>query len=111
MDSATLIRQLRTAIQFFDTSTAWLTEDDAAFVPADGLFSAAQQIAHVAQTIDWFVEGAFGTGWNLDFAEHEAEVRRVVRLEEARAELQRAVERAVEVLDSKSPEELADPPA
>lgn len=109
MDSSSCVSQLRAAIGFFDTSTAWLTEEDATFAPADGMFTACQQVAHVAQTIDWFVEGAFGAGWNLDFAAHETTVREITNLLAARDWLSRAVESAVSVLESKSPAELAAP--
>lgn len=109
MDAKSLGNQLRLAIGFFDTSTAWLTDEDEAYVPVDGMYSACQQVAHVAQTVDWFVAGAFGTGWDMDFAGHEAKVREVGRLAEARDWLARAVEAATETLNSKSPEELADP--
>ncbi len=47
------------AIEYFDRSTAALTEEDATFTPTEGTFTAAQQVAHAAQTIDWFVDGAF----------------------------------------------------
>ena len=109
MDCKSLVGQLRLAVRFFDTSTAWLTEDDEAFSPADGMFTAAQQVAHVAQTIDWFVEGAFGTGWDMEFPGHESRVRKVKRIAEARAWLARAVDDAVQVLEAKSPAELAEP--
>lgn len=109
MDSTSLVNQLRLVVHFFDTSTGWLTEEDEAFAPAEGMFTACQQVAHVAQTIDWFVEGAFGSGWDMDFAAHEKKVREVTRLTEAREWMGRAVESAAGIIASKSPEELAAP--
>lgn len=109
MDPESLVAQLRLAVQFFDTSTAWLGEEDASYAPVEGMFTSSQQVAHVAQTIDWFVEGAFGAGWDMDFAGHEAKVREVTRLADARDWLVRAVENATTVLKAKSPEELSQP--
>jgi hypothetical protein len=35
--------------------------------PAEGMLTTAQQVAHVAHTIDWFFEGAFrAEGFDLD---------------------------------------------
>jgi uncharacterized damage-inducible protein DinB len=109
MDSEGLIQQLRLAIHFFDTSTAWLTEEDATFAPVEGMFTTSQQVAHVAQTIDWFGEGAFGSSWDMDFAGHEAQVRAVCTVSEARDWLTRAVENASKALEAKSPDELTSP--
>ena len=61
-----LISQLNAAYEYFERSTRSLTEEDSGFAPADGVFTAANQVAHVAQTIDWFIDGAFtrmGSTW------------------------------------------------
>ncbi|MHC4547825.1 MAG: DinB family protein [Planctomycetota bacterium] len=94
----------------FDRSTACLDEEDAAFAPVGGAFTVAQHVAHVAQTIDWFVEGAFrAEGFDLDFAAHQAEVGKVTSLAAARAWLDRAVSGAAAALESQSPDEMAAP--
>ena len=107
MESQSLVAQLRLAIHFFNRSTEWLTEADATYAPVEGMFTSCQHVAHVAQTIDWFFDGAFGAGWDMDFAGHDARARAVSTVAEAREALSRSVENAVEVLGSKSPEELA----
>ncbi len=105
-----LIGQLRGTHEWFERSTRNLSEDDAAFAPAEGCFSTAQHVAHVAQTIDWFVEGAFRPeGFNLDFEGLEREVRAVISLAQARAWLQRSVDDAVEAVTSRSDEEWREP--
>lgn len=101
-----LIEQMKATQKFFDRSTGALAEEDSAYVPADGAYTAASQIAHVAQTIDWFVEGAFDPeGFNLDFEAHDKEVRAVVSIDEARAWFKRAIEKAVKQLEEKSEDE------
>jgi uncharacterized damage-inducible protein DinB len=101
------VRQMK---EFFDRSTATLGEDDGAFAPVPGMFTAAQQVAHVAQSVDWFLDGAFlARGFDLDFAALDAAVRRVASLAEARAWLDRSVARAVALLEAKGPADMAAP--
>ncbi|HEX9733338.1 MAG TPA: DinB family protein [Thermoanaerobaculia bacterium] len=91
MEAKKLVAQLTASKQYFDRSTECLTEDDSTFAPSDGLMTAAQQVAHVAQTVDWFFEGAFRPeGFDLDFAGHAAEVAKVSSLTAAREWLDRA---------------------
>jgi uncharacterized damage-inducible protein DinB len=95
-------RTLANVKQFFDRSTACLDEGDAAFAPAAGMFSAAQQVAHVAQTTDWFREGAFNPkGFHMDFEAMEGEVRKVTSLAAARKWHAEAHERLMKALKEK----------
>jgi uncharacterized damage-inducible protein DinB len=74
------------------------------------MMTVAQQVAHVAFTIDWFVEGAFRPeGFDMDFERHMNEIRKVTSLAEARAMVDAAFERAVQTIGSKSAAELAAP--
>jgi uncharacterized damage-inducible protein DinB len=78
-------RSLANMKAFFERTMAVLDEGDSAFTPMPGMFSAAQQVAHTAQTIDWFLEGAFSPqGFNMDFPALEAEVRKVTSLAAAK---------------------------
>ncbi len=43
-----LLAQLNAAYEFFKRSTGNLTEEDSAFAPAAGVFTAAGQVAHAA---------------------------------------------------------------
>ena len=95
---------------FFDRTTSCFEEEDAEFRPEPAMFSVKEQIAHAAQTIDWFIDGAFRPeGFNLDFNEIDTRMRRVETLAEARAWFEKAVVRAVQVIGSKSMEELSQP--
>ena len=105
-----LVAELNAALEFFNRSTGSLTEEDSDYTPVDGVFSTAQQVAHAAQTIDWFIDGAFGpSGFDMDFEAHERKVRGVTSLSDARAWLARSVENARGVIESKTPEEWAQP--
>lgn len=78
--------------EYFERSTRVLEEVDSSFTPKEGMFTAAQQVAHVAQTIDWFVKGAFAPeGFSMDFEKMDKEVREVTSLAMAKAWLDRAL--------------------
>lgn len=96
--------------EFFDRSTGVLQEEHSGFTPAPGMYSVAAQVAHTAQTIDWFIEGTFRPeGFSMDFEEHDRAARAVTSLAEARAQLDRAVAHAIAVIGSKSMEDLLVP--
>jgi uncharacterized damage-inducible protein DinB len=111
MPNGMLVRALRTQKEMFDRSTAVLEEADSAFTPSEGTFSVAQQVAHVAQTLEWFVEGAFDRedGPDPDFARHLAEVGRVTSLHAARVWMDRAWENAERRLAGASEADLDRP--
>lgn len=105
-----LVADLRSTQEFFDRSTRCLTEKDEAFAPAEGTWTVAQQVAHVAQTVDWFVEGAFRPeGFDTDWEKINGEIARVTSLVEARAWIQAAFARAIEFIGARTAEELAQP--
>jgi len=92
MDPAPFLGELAATQRFFTTATACFLPVDAGFAPRPGMFSVAGQFAHVARTIDWFIEGAFvrSDGFDMDFARHNAEACAVAELAAARAWLERA---------------------
>lgn len=106
MNSAILIKRLRECQEYFDRSTRKLTEEDSSFAPVEGMFTVAAQITHVAQTVHWMMDGGFGSGWTMDFSEHDAEARAITSLNEARQLLQQAFERAVQIFEAKSEADL-----
>ncbi|UWZ85638.1 DinB family protein [Occallatibacter riparius] len=96
--------------EFFERSTQVLDESDSQFRPCEGMMTVAQQVAHAAQTIEWFVEGATRPeGFDLDFAEHARALAEVRSLTEARHRLENAFIHAADFLRGKTPEELARP--
>ena len=66
------VAELTAAHEFFNRSTRNLTEEHSSMTPAPGMMTAAQQVAHAAQTIDWFIQGAFRSeGFEVDFDKWE----------------------------------------
>lgn len=107
---AQLLAELNAALEYFNRSTGALTEEDSGFSPAEGVFTAAQQVGHAAQTIDWFIDGAFRPeGFSMDFEAHEKKVREVTSLADARAWLTGAIGNARAALESRSDEEWQQP--
>lgn len=105
-----LLAQLDSAYEYFGRSTSTLAEEDSSFSPSDSVYTAAQQVAHAAQTIDWFMDGAFDpAGFDMDFEAHDRKVREVTSLNEAHAWLARSVEHARELVNSRSDEEWGQP--
>ncbi len=103
-------RSSRALRRFLTPRRRCLTEEDSSFRPVEGTWTVAQQVAHVAKTVEWFVEGMFRPeGFDLDFEEHVAEILRYESLAEARAWNDRAFAQAIEVVKSRSAEELAQP--
>jgi uncharacterized damage-inducible protein DinB len=102
--------QLLASKDFFERSTRVLDEADSEFRPREGMMTVAQQVAHTAQTLDWFIEGASRSeGFDLDFEKHAQGTAAVTSLVAARQRLEKAYANAIHFLRSRSPEELARP--
>ncbi len=101
---------LKQSLQFFSRTCSVFHDDDAEFAPTPGQFTVAQHVAHVAQTIDWFMEGGFRPeGFDLDFGKHHQVVRECVSLEEAMIWLAKSVDQAALVLAPKTSAEMMEP--
>lgn len=105
-----LSRDLAETQEYFNRSTRSLSEEDSSFAPAEGMFTAAQQVAHTAQTIEWFFEGAFRPeGFSMDWEGMAREVLAVGSLAEARRWLDRAFSAGQKAIAGHSPEEWETP--
>jgi uncharacterized damage-inducible protein DinB len=101
---------LSSAQEFFNRSTRNLTEEHSTFAPAEGMMTAAQQVAHAAQTIDWFIEGAFRPeGFDTNWEAHAKVVNSYTSLAAARAWFDKAVAAAKAAIAAKSDAELMQP--
>ena len=95
---------------FFERSTRLLEETDSEFRPCEEMMTVAQQVAHAAQTLDWFLDGASRPeGFDLNFEEESKIWRETKSLKDARDRFRSAITRASDFLRSKTPEELAHP--
>jgi len=105
-----LLITLSNAEEFFERSTRVLTEADSGFKPTPDMMTSAQQVAHTAQTIDWFVEGASRPeGFDLDFEKHMTAIAETTSLASARDWLGKSFATARKWVESKTDEELMQP--
>ena len=94
--------------EYFDRSTRVLEEADSTFAPMEGMFTASQQVAHAAQTVNWFFLGVFAPeGFDLGFERMDREVRATTSLAAARALMDTACAAAQAVVQSHSDSEWA----
>ncbi|MBY0506874.1 MAG: DinB family protein [Bryobacteraceae bacterium] len=104
------VAEVAAAHEYFVRSTRNLTEAHSTFAPVPEMMTAAQQVAHAAQTIDWFIEGAFRPeGFDMNFDEHIRVANAVTSLAAARAWFEKAVAAAKTALAAKSDAELMTP--
>ncbi len=102
-----LVEQLKATQEFFDRSTACLEESDSSFAPKEGMMSVAQHVAHVAQGVDWFIDGMFSrTAFKMDFEEQLKPVMACASLAAARDWFKKSMANAIAVLESKSEADL-----
>ena len=93
--------QLLSSKDFFERSTRVLDEADSGFRPQAGMMTVAQQVAHTAQTLDWFIEGASRPeGFDLDFEKHAKALDAVTSLAAARQTLAAAYANAIQFVRS-----------
>ena len=79
------INELQRSKEYFDRSTRCLEEPHSGHSPVDGTMTVAQQVAHVAQTVDWFLEGVTSDkGFSMDFEANAKKILSVTSLGAAR---------------------------
>jgi uncharacterized damage-inducible protein DinB len=92
---------LETMNGFFTKALEAFDESDSTFAPQPDMFTVAQQVAHSAHVIDWFLEGAFSpAGLAEDWQDQELKVRAITSLKAARQWHDDAVRRGLAKLDS-----------
>lgn len=102
-----LLNELNASEEFFNRSTRNLTEEHAGHRPAKDMMTSAQQIAHVAQTIDWFLDGASNSkGFDMDFEGHMKKIAAIQTMAEARNWLKQSYQSARDWLSDASDADL-----
>lgn len=106
MQKEQIVQELKSSQEFFNRSTRNLAEEHSTFAPAEGQMTASQQVAHVAQTVEWFMEGAFSpTGFRTDWEEMMKPITATTSLTEARKWIESAFASAIATAESKSQDE------
>ena len=104
-----LVKELEATLKFFKTTLSVFEPADAGFTPRPELYTVAGHVAHAADSVDWFIAGGFGKGWDMDFEGLIAKAKAVTSLEEATAWLDRAFANAIAVVGAASDRELMEP--
>ena len=101
-----LVEELESTQKFFNTTLSVFEPDDAGFAPYPELYTVAGHVAHAADSIDWFIEGAFGDGWDMDLEGSIAKAKAVTSLQEANEWLERSFVNATAVVGKASDQVL-----
>jgi len=104
-----LAAELERSQKYFKATLSAFSEEDSAFAPQPELYTVAGHVAHAADSVDWFVEGAFGKGWNMDFDALIAATKAVTSLADAVEWLDRSYARVIETIRSASDDQLLEP--
>ena len=104
---AEALNNLTVTEAFFNRSTRCLVEEDSVFRPAPERMTVADHVAHAAQVIDWFREGALNDTWRMDFEAMQAETAKVTSLTAARTWFAQAMARMREAIQAANVDELA----
>jgi uncharacterized damage-inducible protein DinB len=101
---------LELARERFNRSIKPLTDAHSSVQPAPGMMTAAQQVAHVAYTIEWFMERAFDPhGFDVPFDALAEPVRMCASMTQAKTWFDRSIARAKGIVAGKTDEELLAP--
>jgi uncharacterized damage-inducible protein DinB len=103
-----LIKELEMQIMFLLNTINCLSEEDSGFRPNDKMFTVAQHIGHAAETIDWFMNGAFGEGFDMNFDEEKLK-EKYNSFDDSVKLLNEATARGIEAIKNASDAELMAP--
>ncbi|MCC5874583.1 MAG: DinB family protein [Candidatus Sumerlaeia bacterium] len=108
MDPKLLAEMARDDRNFLDNVLKAVPEGKDDYTPFPGGLTLAQQIAHIGKTTEWFREGLFGSGFNMDFEALFKEMLQPVTLAEARKILEETWDPYIAAIESATPEYLAE---
>lgn len=101
MSKQQMLNDVQYAKDCFDRSTRVLKEEHSGHMPAPDMYTVAAQVAHVALSIEWFIDGATKpTGFNMEFEEHDRQARAVKSLAAARKMTDKAFARLIDFVKS-----------
>jgi len=102
-----LINKLDSTELFFNRTLSVCEEQDGPFKPRSDMFSLTQQVAHVALTVDWFLDGMFSkSGFDTNFEAHQKVIESQVSLNKAKAWLEKSFQSFRDKLESVDDEVL-----
>lgn len=109
MNKADAIDLIRKQQKFFNKVVGQFKPDNAEFRPLPEMYSVVEQIRHTGLTVHWFIEGAYGAGFNMDFEGFEKAVRQPCTFAEAAAGFDKACDDAVAIIEAGADDALLQP--
>ncbi len=110
MKKERMLTEVKAAKEYFDRSTRVLREEHSGHMPAPDMYTVAAQVAHVALSMDWFIDGATKpSGFDMDFEAHDRHARAVTSLTAARKMADKAFARLTDFIKSNTQEYLDAP--
>ena len=105
-----LIEQLKTQEKFFLNTINCLTESNSSFKPDEEMYTVAQHVGHAAETVDWFLQGAFGErGFEMDFENYDERMKKYTSFDDCVKQFKNAVANGIEKLKEVPDSELLVP--
>lgn len=106
-----LIQEITVTERFFFKTISVLNSEDALFKPDPGMYSVCAHIHHVADSVEWFIDGAFkhADGFAMNFEELIANSHKQTDFDSTIAYAHQAFAYAVDVLSKQSDEQLLSP--
>ncbi len=105
-----LIEQLKIQETFLLNTISQLTEEDSGFKPQDEMYTVAQHMGHTAETVSWFLEGAFGDkGFDMNFENYEERMKKYTSFDAGVKQFKDAVAKGIELIQNVPDSELIAP--
>jgi len=105
-----LIKELEIQEKFLLNTIECMSEENSDFRPKEEMYTVAQHIGHAAETIDWFMEGAFGKGFEMNFDNYEQRMKEKYNsFDDSVNLLKEATARGIEIIKNASDAELMAP--
>ena len=102
-----IIGQLRNIRQYFLNTIKCFAEEDSSYAPTEEMYTVAQMVGHTAQTVEWFIDGAFGPdGFDMNFDNYAERMKQYSSLEQSVQYFKNAMEQAIHTISKASDEEL-----
>lgn len=104
------VNELKRSQEYLERSTRCLKEENSGHSPAEGMMTVAQQVAHIAKTVDWFLAGVMSDkGFSMDFEESAKEILTVTSLDAAREWVDTSYAAVIDYLVKTPEDELTKP--
>jgi len=105
-----LIEQLKTQETFFLNTISCFTDEDSGFTPNEQMYTVAQHVGHVAETYDWFINGAFSDkGFDMDFDNYAERLKKYTSFDECVQQFKDSLANTIEKIKTMEDAELMAP--